>query len=108
VLAAITGGDAAVEREILTDFRRINDEDAVMLKLAVDGRDMPQVINASHRIKGASRTVGATALASVCERLENASRANDWKDVEANMGAFHLEMEHLNAYCEEAKCPSPS
>jgi two-component system sensor histidine kinase EvgS len=108
VLAAITGGDAAVEREILTDFRRINDEDAVMLKLAVDGRVMPQVINASHRIKGASRTVGATALASVCERLENASRANDWKDVEANMGAFHLEMEHLNAYCEEAKCPSPS
>jgi CheY-like chemotaxis protein len=108
VLAAITGGDTAVECEILTEFRRINDQDAVMLKLAVDRRDMPQVTNASDRIKGASRTVGATALAAVCERLEHASRANDWKDVEANMRAFHRELERLNTYCEGAKCTSPS
>ena len=108
VLAAISGGDAAAEREILTDFQRVNDEDAAMLKRAVDRRDMPQVTNACHRIKGAGRTVGAIPLAAVCERLERASRASDWKMVEANMGAFHHELERLNAYCEEAKCSSPS
>ena len=79
-----------------------------MLKRAVDRRDMPQVTNACHRIKGAGRTVGALPLAAVYERLERASRASDWKMVEANMGAFHHELERLNAYCEEAKCSSPS
>ena len=108
VLAAISGGDAAAEREILADFRRVNDADVAMLKLAVDRCDILQVKNASHRIKGAGRTVGAIPLAGVCEHLERASRASDWKMVEANMGAFHHELERLNAYCEEAKCPSPS
>ena len=103
MLAAISGGDATAEREIMTDFRRVNDDDAVMLKRAVDRSDIPEVTRASHRIKGASRTVGAIALAAVCDRLERASRVSDWKSIEANMGAFHHEMERLNSYCEEAK-----
>ncbi|MEO5702488.1 MAG: PAS domain S-box protein [Gammaproteobacteria bacterium] len=106
VLAAISGGDAAAEREILTDFQRVNDSDAAMLKLAVDRCDNSQVTHASHRIKGASKAIGATALATVCERLERASRAGNWKAIEANMGAFDLELERLNSYFEEAKCPS--
>jgi hypothetical protein len=38
------------------------------------------------------------ALASVCERIEHASRANDWKAIKADMGAFHQEWMRLNAY----------
>ncbi|MGI8894473.1 MAG: ATP-binding protein [Casimicrobiaceae bacterium] len=83
VLAAISGGDAATERDILLDFRRVNDADAAMLKHAIAKSDSPQVARATHRIKGASRTVGALGLASVCERIEHACRANDWKRVEA-------------------------
>ncbi|MGH8613328.1 MAG: ATP-binding protein [Gammaproteobacteria bacterium] len=98
VLAAISDGDAAAERDILLDFRRVNDEDAAMLRQAVDRRDTPQVTRASHRIKGASKTVGAMGLATVCERLEHASRANDWKTVEANMEAFYRELDRLNAH----------
>ncbi len=98
VLAAISGGDAAAERDILLDFRRVNDADAAMLKHAVAKSDCPQVTRATHRIKGASRMVGALEFASVCERIEDASRASDWKRVEANMGAFHQELMRLNAY----------
>ncbi|MEK6245519.1 MAG: ATP-binding protein [Pseudomonadota bacterium] len=98
VLAAISGGDAAAERDILIDFRRVNDEDAAMLKQAVSNTDIPQVTRATHRIKGASRMVGALGLAGVCERIENASRANDWTTVKAGMGAFHQEWIRLNAY----------
>ena len=98
VLAAISGGDAAAERDILIDFRRVNDEDAAMLKQAVRNSDIPQVTRATHRIKGASKMVGAMGLASVCERIELASRANDWTTVEANMAAFHQEWMRLNAY----------
>jgi HPt (histidine-containing phosphotransfer) domain-containing protein len=103
VLAAICGSDAAAELEILADFRRANDADAVALRRAVDGGDAPKVAHESHRIKGASSTVGANALAAVCERLEHAGRAGDWKAIEADMGAFQRELGRLNAYCEHAK-----
>lgn len=100
VLAEISGGDAAAERDILTDFRRVNDEDAAMLKRAVAASDISQVTRASHRIKGASRMVSAMGLADVCERIEHASRANDWTTIEANMEAFQQEWERLNAYLD--------
>jgi hypothetical protein len=41
------------------------------------------------------------SLAAVCERLERASRADDWLAVRANIGAFEHELERLNQYCEE-------
>jgi signal transduction histidine kinase/CheY-like chemotaxis protein/CHASE3 domain sensor protein/HPt (histidine-containing phosphotransfer) domain-containing protein len=100
-LASLTGGDVAAEREILMDFRRVNEEDAAMLKRAVDQSNSLEVTTASHRIKGASKMIGALGLAAVCERLERASRADDWLEVRANMGAFEHELERLNHYCEE-------
>jgi CheY-like chemotaxis protein/two-component sensor histidine kinase len=100
-LADLTGGDMQAEREILIDFRRVNDEDAAMLRRAVDKSDFAAVATASHRIKGASRMIGATALAGVCEHLERASSVSDWESVAANMDVFGHELERLNAYCEE-------
>jgi len=104
VLAALTGGDAAVEREILVDFRRANDEDAAMLKRAMERSDIPQVTTAAHRIKGASQMIGANALADVCERVERAGRASDLTSVHASIAAFQHELERLNSYCEEELC----
>jgi CheY-like chemotaxis protein len=103
VLAAISGGDAAAEREMLKDFRRVNVDDAAMLQLAVDKHDLAQVTIASERIMGASRTVGAMALAAVCERLERASRIGDWKVIKTHMQAFQRELERVNSYGERAK-----
>ncbi|MEP6546002.1 MAG: ATP-binding protein [Gammaproteobacteria bacterium] len=100
-LGDLSGGNAQVERDILIDFRRVNDDDAAMLRRAVDKSDLAAVASASHRIKGASKMVGAMALAGVCERLERASGASDWKSVLANMDAFGHELERLNTYCEE-------
>ncbi|HUF79721.1 MAG TPA: ATP-binding protein, partial [Burkholderiales bacterium] len=97
-LAQIIGGDAAAEREILIDFRRVNDQDAAMLKRAVAESDMPRVTRAAHRIKGASRMVGALGLAAVSERIERASRAGDWDTIRAGIGEFHEEWRRLNAY----------
>ena len=99
-LAVISGGDTATERDILRDFRRVNDEDAAMLRQAVATSDIPQVTRATHRILGASRMVGALALSRVCERIEHASRASDWTTIVANMPPFHQEWIRLNAYCD--------
>jgi CheY-like chemotaxis protein/HPt (histidine-containing phosphotransfer) domain-containing protein len=98
VLAEISGGDQTVERQILADFRRTNDGDAVMLRQAVDKNDMSQIRRASHRIKGASRLIGAVGLARVCQHIESLSTTRDGNAVEASMAAFHQELEQLNAY----------
>jgi PAS domain S-box-containing protein len=103
ILAAISGGDARLELDILADFRRVNDEDVALLSRAVMSVDLPGVTAGSHRIKGASRSVGAVALAAVCERIEHAARVTDWIAIEANMGAFRRETARLNAYCEGAR-----
>ncbi len=100
-LAGLTGGDIAAERDILKDFRVANEADAAMLLKAVDQSNGPEVTTAAHRIKGASRMIGAMALASVCERLESASRAGDWPEVRASMSAFSHELARLNRFCEE-------
>ena len=54
-IAAISCGDAALERELLTRFRSSNDEDAAALARAIHGNDVPRVTQASHRLKGADR-----------------------------------------------------
>ena len=100
VLAGISGGDAATEREILIDFRRLNDEDAAMLKRGVTTSNNPQVIRATHRIKGASTMIGALGLARVCEHIEHASRVNDWTSIKASMATFQDEWMRLNAYLD--------
>lgn len=100
VLAGISGGNTVAEREILIDFRRVNDEDAAMLKRAVTAGDTPQVIRTIHRIKGAGKMVGALGLAGVCERIEQASRANDSTMVRTGMQAFQQEWQRLNAYLD--------
>jgi CheY-like chemotaxis protein len=100
VLAAICGDDAAAEREMLADFRRVNNADAARLELAADMRNTAEVTSASNRIKDASRTVGAIALGAVCERLERASDARgpaDWKAIDAHMGRFQRELARLNS-----------
>jgi signal transduction histidine kinase/CheY-like chemotaxis protein/CHASE3 domain sensor protein len=98
VLAELCRGDAASERRILEDFRRANDTDADTLWRAVAEQDMKQVTRVSHRMLGASRMVGAKRIALVCERIESASRANDWKGVSAGTEIFQCEWLRLNAH----------
>jgi len=97
-LAQLTGGDAAMEREILVDFRKSNDADMASLRSALAKRDTAQVVQGSHRLKGACRTVGASALASVCERMERAGRQSRWNEVASEQDALEREFERLNRW----------
>jgi CheY-like chemotaxis protein/anti-sigma regulatory factor (Ser/Thr protein kinase) len=100
VLAEISSGDEALARDILIRFRRYNAEDTTLLTDAVRNEDFERVTHASHRIKGASKTVGATSLATVCELLERAGRAKDWPAVKSHIDAFHREVARVSEYIE--------
>jgi PAS domain S-box-containing protein len=100
VLTEISAGDVDLARDILLRFHRYNAEDTSLLKEAVRKADVDQVTHASHRIRSASKTVGAVELAAICERLEHACHAKDWETVGMQMDRFLHEVERLDDYID--------
>jgi CheY-like chemotaxis protein/HPt (histidine-containing phosphotransfer) domain-containing protein len=97
-LASIAGEDANLQIEMVKRFLGASDEDASALIQAIDAHDLPAAVQAAHRIKGASATVGALALAGVADRIEAAARDGDWEKVVGEREAFHRELSRLSAY----------
>lgn len=104
-LHEITGGDADLEREVFRRFLAENIRDVADLHRAVETRDTLQVTHAAHRIKGASKTIGASALGEVCALIEADARSSDWASVIGNLDAFRREVARLNAYLSAANLP---
>ncbi len=105
VLAEVSGGDPALEQDLLLRFRHFNTEDRRLLLGAVERRDMDEVIRVSHRIHGASKMIGATGLAEASARLERASRANDWSAIASNLESFWREYDTLDGRIASAENP---
>jgi len=98
VLAAIAGEDANLQIETVNRFLTASDQDASALIHAIDSHELEAAVQAAHRIKGASATVGALSLAGVADRIEAAARDGDWERVMAEREAFHRELSRLSAY----------
>ena len=90
-LAPVSGGDAQVEREIYAQFVQANDKDVELFRRGMQSGDAELLSHAAHRIKGASRTVGANMLAEVATRLEAAARALDWEALRAGEARLYQE-----------------
>jgi HPt (histidine-containing phosphotransfer) domain-containing protein len=74
-LAAQTGGDHALQREILTLFVRQSRE---ILALLGNDAALPQAsADLAHKLKGSARTVGAFGLAKAAEAVETGLLASD-------------------------------
>ena len=74
MLAELTGGDVELGREIVGRYLRSLEEELVALAHAQADGDLERVRRYAHRIAGASRTVGAHAVAEQASRLEHAAR----------------------------------
>jgi two-component system sensor histidine kinase EvgS len=97
-LAAFSGGDVSIEREILENFLRVNEVDAAQLQAAVLARELPKIEYWSHRLKGAARMLGAQRVADAAEAIELASRAGDCPAVVAAADRFTTAAEVLRAW----------
>ncbi len=75
--------------EILLEFQAQNWLDIADLNAALQLQDIEALRHAAHRIKGASRMVGAVALEGVCEKIEAAAKQQSL--VEATLVARALE-----------------
>jgi len=97
-LEAIAGDDANLQIETVKRFLAATDDDTSALIQAIDAHELPAAVQAAHRIKGASATVGAASLAEVAGRIETAARDGDWERVVGEREAFHRELARLSAY----------
>jgi CheY-like chemotaxis protein/HPt (histidine-containing phosphotransfer) domain-containing protein len=68
------GNDPALEREVLGDFLTLAPELLSRLTTSVATGNDRELASAAHALKGSSRTIGADALAAVCEELETLGR----------------------------------
>jgi len=107
VLAELSGGDPTIERDILREFKVANDVDAAALGEALAKRDLPAIVRAAHRIKGASRMVGAQDLGTVCAAIEQAGRAEDLMAVLAEEPRLRHELTRLAAHLEHVGAKGP-
>ncbi|MEM6625841.1 MAG: Hpt domain-containing protein [Pseudomonadota bacterium] len=81
-LDVATGGDAALTREVLGIFRHQAEIWGRMLDPHEDARVWA---DACHTVKGAARSIGATALGDACEAGETRGRDGDVTVAEASV-----------------------
>ncbi|HEU0188590.1 MAG TPA: PAS domain S-box protein [Gallionella sp.] len=67
----------AVQVEMLQEFSLCNRSDVANLKAALKNGDPEAVARSAHRIKGASRMVGALELEGICAAIERSSALGD-------------------------------
>ena len=96
VLVRYSSGDPMLEQEILHEFRTANVADIALFEQALAQHDPLLVAQAAHRIKGASRMIGAHAFAAICESVEKNGRARDWDAITSNRELFFGELGKLN------------
>ncbi|NBR27774.1 MAG: sensor histidine kinase, partial [Betaproteobacteria bacterium] len=97
-LNEFTGGDASLRREILLQFMASDEPDAAELRQALAGDDCATIAKTAHRVKGASRMIGAQPYANVAERIERAGREGDLAAAKGCIADFEREQARLAAY----------
>jgi signal transduction histidine kinase/HPt (histidine-containing phosphotransfer) domain-containing protein len=97
-IAELCIGDTRDERRLLERFWSFNGDDAAALRACVAADDLDGVIQAAHRITGASRTVGAVGLADICESIERDARCGNWTAVRSTMPRLERELARIQAH----------
>ncbi|WP_024304490.1 ATP-binding protein [Pseudogulbenkiania sp. MAI-1] len=97
-LEVYSNGDRGVEQEILQDYLQSNQEDVDALRAAVEANDSQRVAWAAHRIKGASRMVGAMALGEAAEALEKTARQPEPGKFGPLMAEFEVRLQELTEW----------
>ncbi|HLL12039.1 MAG TPA: ATP-binding protein, partial [Rubrivivax sp.] len=96
VLGSLIGhDDPELHTKIYRDYQRSTAADLDTLRRAAIGRDGLQLARAAHRVCGASRSVGAHALADMADALQQAGDRIDWPRVDSQLLALDSEWERL-------------
>ncbi|MEO5626346.1 MAG: ATP-binding protein [Dokdonella sp.] len=94
-LSELTRGDTTLEQELIEDFVQSTRQDLGALQAALAGNDADAVARESHRIKGASGLVGATAINRCATHIEAAARARDLATASTHVNDLDIALNHF-------------
>lgn len=97
-LTQFTGGSETERIEILSDFLEANRNDTESLRSALAQNDVASIVRWSHRVKGASRMIGATLFSETAESIERAARKGTLSAIQKCVPAFEREHARLVSY----------
>jgi CheY-like chemotaxis protein/HPt (histidine-containing phosphotransfer) domain-containing protein len=108
VLGEISGGSAEVERDVLIDFLGATLGDLRSLQAAQRAKDAVRTGREAHKIKGASRLVGALALSAAAAEVEAAARTGSDSDMEHGVSRLMEAFERLQQRIEQRRDRPPT
>src|SRR5690242_4905653 len=97
-LARYTGGDAALNAEVLTLFADQSVELLAKLQGVIDARDPKEWKAITHSLKGAARGIGAFGFGDAAARAEPALPADDNSNAIAALQALQQEAETVQRF----------
>ena len=97
VLRRVVGDDPGVVVDFLTSYLESTRRQAIELRVACATADSRQIAAIAHRLKSASRAVGAATLGDLCAELENACRSGMRESISHDMEKFEAELLAVDA-----------
>ncbi len=97
-LNAITGGDLAFGNDIQRDFLSEKNAEMEYFASILGEKDGKEIARVAHRLKGAARTIAATALSEVCAQIERAAANNDHKGIATMKSKLEYEFNRVRSY----------
>jgi HPt (histidine-containing phosphotransfer) domain-containing protein len=92
----VCNGSEDLRRRILTEYMKTSPVLMSQLTASVAANDLAEIERVAHSLKGSSRTVGAFALADLCEAIEHDKTLNGVIAVEASEELERLSREIEN------------
>ncbi len=104
-LAQIVGSDPAVIVEFLQDFLASATKGVTEIRAAFGKRSAEDIAAQAHKLKSAARTVGADALADLCEQLERAGKEADWATLDTASARLEPEFAAVERFIQAYTAP---
>jgi len=100
-LEELFGADRGIIKSMIDEFLIATFDDMKAIGEALKTREPEMLRETAHRIKGATRTIGAKKMVEIAYAMEMAGKNGDWDIVENNISLFTEEIDRLTNFLEE-------
>ena len=82
ILKQMVGDDPDLHRELFEEFVVSTSDNIKKIQDAYSNRDAVEIVSSAHKLKSSSKAMGAVELSEVCQGLETAGKAENWKQID--------------------------
>ena len=100
VLTQSTGDKPDLHQHLLRSYREVLDDELDNIQQAFAWKNNEQIAEYTHKLKSSSRSLGAMAMAQVCQRLEAKANEADWDKIENLMPALQQYATEVTDYID--------